>query len=71
MRSTLLTPRQTHAGWVDAAAARGIDVLCQKPLTPTLAESEALVRRVDRQIAAHGARELAVPAVVSRARSDG
>jgi D-apiose dehydrogenase len=40
------TPRQTHAGWVEAAAARGIDVLCQKPLTPTLAESEALVRRV-------------------------
>jgi predicted dehydrogenase len=42
----VLSPRQTHADWVDAAAARGIDVLCQKPLTPTLAESEALVRRV-------------------------
>ena len=40
------SPRQTHAGWVEAAAARGIDVLCQKPLTPTFAESEALVRRV-------------------------
>jgi predicted dehydrogenase len=40
------SPRATHAGWVDAAAARGIDVLCQKPLTPTLAESDALVRRV-------------------------
>ena len=40
------SPRETHAGWVEAAAARGIDVLCQKPLTPTLAESEALVRRV-------------------------
>ena len=40
------SPRQTHAAWVEAAAARGIDVLCQKPLTPTLAESEALVRRV-------------------------
>ena len=40
------TPRQTHAEWVEAAAVRGIDVLCQKPLTPTLAESEALVRRV-------------------------
>jgi len=39
------SPRETHAAWVDAAAARGIDVLCQKPLTPTLAESEALVRR--------------------------
>src|SRR6267378_7258029 len=43
----VLSPRQTHAGWVDAAAARGIDVLCQKPLTPTFAESEALVRRVE------------------------
>jgi D-apiose dehydrogenase len=40
------TPRRTHAEWVEAAAVRGIDVLCQKPLTPTLAESEALVRRV-------------------------
>ena len=42
----VITPRQTHAGWVDAAAMRGIDVLCQKPMTPTLAESEALIRRV-------------------------
>jgi predicted dehydrogenase len=42
----VISPRQTHAAWVDAAAVRGIDVLCQKPLTPTLAESEALVRRV-------------------------
>ncbi len=42
----VITPRHTHAGWVDAAAARGIDVLCQKPLAPTLAGSEALVRRV-------------------------
>jgi predicted dehydrogenase len=40
------SPRQTHAEWVDAAAARGIDVLCQKPLTPTFTESEALVHRV-------------------------
>src|SRR5215471_10517098 len=41
------SPRETHAAWVEAAAARGIDVLCQKPMTPTLAESEALVRRVE------------------------
>src|SRR5581483_4309061 len=40
------SPRETHAAWVEAAAARGIPVLCQKPLTPTLAEAEALVRRV-------------------------
>ncbi len=41
------SPRETHAAWVEAAAVRGIDVLCQKPMTPTLAESEALVRRVE------------------------
>jgi predicted dehydrogenase len=41
------SPRETHAEWVDAAVARGIDVLCQKPLTPTLPESRALVRRVE------------------------
>jgi predicted dehydrogenase len=40
------SPRETHAAWVEAAAEKGIDVLCQKPLTPTLAEGEALVRRL-------------------------
>jgi predicted dehydrogenase len=39
-------PRQEHAAWIEAAAARGIDVLCQKPLTPTLAEGEALLRQL-------------------------
>jgi predicted dehydrogenase len=42
----VLSPRETHAAWVEAAAARGLPVLCQKPMTPTLAQSEALVRRV-------------------------
>ncbi len=41
------SPRETHAAWVEAAAARGIHVLCQKPMTPTFAESQALVRRVE------------------------
>jgi predicted dehydrogenase len=41
------SPRETHAAWVEAASARGLDVLCQKPLTPTLAEAEALIRRVE------------------------
>src|SRR5271170_236358 len=27
----VLSPRETHAAWVEAAAARGIAVLCQKP----------------------------------------
>jgi len=44
------SPRETHAGWVEAAAARGIDVLCQKPLTPTLAEAETLVRQVEGRV---------------------
>ncbi len=41
------SPRETHAAWVEAAASRGIDVLCQKPLTPTLGEAESLLRRID------------------------
>jgi predicted dehydrogenase len=41
------TPRETHADWIEAAAARGIDVLSQKPLTPTLAEAEVLIPRLD------------------------
>jgi predicted dehydrogenase len=44
------SPRETHAAWVHAAAARGIDVLCQKPLTPTLVEAEALVRDVGTRV---------------------
>jgi predicted dehydrogenase len=44
------SPRETHAFWVEAAAARGIDVLCQKPMTPTLVESEALARKVASKI---------------------
>jgi predicted dehydrogenase len=44
------SPRETHAGWVEAAAERGIDVLCQKPLTPTLAEAQELVLRLDGKI---------------------
>ena len=44
------SPRQTHAALVGRAAASGIPVLCQKPLAPTLAEAEALVRDVDGRI---------------------
>lgn len=39
----IASPRETHADNVRLALARGIDVQCQKPLTPTLAESEGLV----------------------------
>ena len=44
------TPRETHAGWVEAAVMHGIDVLCQKPLTPTLAQAQELLRKVDGKI---------------------
>ena len=39
----IVTPPQTHLALVREAAARGIDVICQKPLAPTLAEAEELV----------------------------
>jgi predicted dehydrogenase len=39
-------PMATHGALVRAAAARGIDVLCQKPLAPTLAEARALAAEV-------------------------
>jgi predicted dehydrogenase len=46
----IASPRETHAPLVRQAADRGIDVLCQKPLAPTYAEAEALVRDVDGRI---------------------
>ena len=59
------SPRETHADWVDAAVARGIDVLCQKPLTPEPGRgarpwcgASAGARAAD------GARELAVSSMV-------
>ncbi|MGH8617180.1 MAG: Gfo/Idh/MocA family protein [Burkholderiales bacterium] len=42
----IATWRGTHGPLVRLAADHGVDVLCQKPLAPTLAESEALVRDV-------------------------
>ena len=40
------TPREAHASTVAAAAARGLPVLCQKPLAPTLTEAQALVAAI-------------------------
>ena len=40
------SPRETHAHAVLLAARRGIPVLCQKPLTPTLEEARRLVDQV-------------------------
>ena len=43
----IATPAELHAASVDAAMARGIPVLCEKPLTEALASSAALVERVE------------------------
>ena len=40
------SPRETHAAIVRLAAAKGISVLCQKPLAPTYEEAAALVAEV-------------------------
>jgi predicted dehydrogenase len=40
------TPRETHADMVRLVTSRGLPVLCQKPLAPTLCEAEALVEDV-------------------------
>jgi predicted dehydrogenase len=40
----ICTPPDSHFNYVRLAADRGLPVLCQKPVAPTLEESEALVR---------------------------
>lgn len=40
------TPRETHRPVCRLAAQDGVDILCQKPLAPTLGEAEALVAEV-------------------------
>ncbi|QGY02421.1 Gfo/Idh/MocA family oxidoreductase [Methylobacterium mesophilicum SR1.6/6] len=40
-------PRAVHAELVRLAAERGLPILCQKPLAPTLAEARALVAAVE------------------------
>ena len=42
-------PREHHAGVCLLAAKRGLPILCQKPLAPTLAEAQALVRGVGKR----------------------
>ncbi len=42
----IAAPREVHASLVRLGVARGLAVLCQKPLAPTLAEAEALVADV-------------------------
>lgn len=42
----IVTPVETHAPLARIAADRGVHLMCQKPMAPTLAEAEALVRDV-------------------------
>lgn len=42
----IITPVATHAPLVRLAADRGIQVMCQKPMTPTVAEADALIAEV-------------------------
>ena len=39
----IITPPETHLEVVQLAAARGITIICQKPIAPTFAECEAVV----------------------------
>lgn len=43
----IAAPRAVHARLVRLVADRGLPVICQKPLAPTLAEAEALVKDVN------------------------
>ncbi|MEQ8397542.1 Gfo/Idh/MocA family oxidoreductase [Thalassobaculum sp.] len=42
----IAAPMEFHAALCRAAAARGIAIMCQKPLCPTLAEARALVAEI-------------------------
>jgi predicted dehydrogenase len=44
----IVTPPETHLAVVRAAAERGVNVVCQKPLAPSLAEAERLVAAAER-----------------------
>ena len=44
----IVTPPDTHLELVSAVAARGVPVICQKPLAPTYAEAEQVVNAAER-----------------------
>lgn len=46
----IATPRETHRPLCRLAAHHGVDILCQKPLAPTLEEAEALVAAVGERV---------------------
>jgi len=43
----IVAPMATHVPLCLLAVERGVDILCQKPLAPSLAEAEALARALD------------------------
>ena len=44
----IATPPATHLALVEAAARRGLDMICQKPLAPSMEEAERLVEICER-----------------------
>lgn len=46
----IITPRETHAAMIRLAASHGIHALSEKPLCPTFAEAEALMKEVGSRI---------------------
>ena len=46
----IITPVGSHAPLVRIAADKGVHVMCQKPMTPTVAEAEALITDVGERV---------------------
>lgn len=44
----IVTPPATHRALIAAAVSRGVPVICQKPLAPTLVEAAAIVAETER-----------------------
>src|SRR5262249_59925251 len=42
----IASPRETHVAMCELAAARGLEILCQKPLAPNLREAQTLLRNL-------------------------
>ncbi|WP_417274045.1 Gfo/Idh/MocA family protein [Celeribacter halophilus] len=46
----IITPVNSHAPLVRLAADHGVHVMCQKPMTPTVAEAESLIKGVGERV---------------------
>jgi D-apiose dehydrogenase len=56
----IAAPRETHVAMCELAAARGLAILCQKPLAPTFGGGADLGAKLAARRAPHGTRELAI-----------